>query len=290
MAEILRVPAPDVPILDSHCHAWRTWPYSPLVPDERTRGTVEQLLYEMDLHGVSKAGVVCAAIENNPDNIEYVSFGAERYKGRLFVVADLDCTWHQTYHRPGAADRLRALADHYDIVGVTHYVDRHNDGWLASEEAEAVFALAEELGIYISLAAGPAWQSDLRAIAVRHPGLPVLCHHLGGVAVGDEQGLGELLGSAVVRNIYVKVSGFHYVCPQPWAYPWSDGLGHFRRIFERFGPDRLCWGSDFPASTRHCTYRQALEVIRTHCDFLGPDERRLILGGTLQRFLGEGTP
>ena len=30
-------------ILDSHCHAWRRWPYEPPVPDEASRGTIEQV-------------------------------------------------------------------------------------------------------------------------------------------------------------------------------------------------------------------------------------------------------
>jgi predicted TIM-barrel fold metal-dependent hydrolase len=276
-------------ILDSHCHAWRVWPYAPLVPDETSRGTIEQLLYEMDSHGIDQATVVCAAIENNPGNIDYVSFAQARYPGRIRLVADLDCTWHETYHRGGSADRLRALSDHYELVGFTHYVAGENDGWLASDEAEALFCAAGERGLLVSLAAGPAWQADLRSLARRHPDVPILCHHLGGVPAGgpgDTAGLRELTKSVSCPNIYVKASGFHYASGQGWDYPWPDAIRLFRQIFEAFGPARLCWASDFPACTRHCTYRQSLEVIRTHCSFLQADDLRLILGGTLQSILG----
>src|SRR5690348_1260468 len=58
-------------IVDSHCHAWRTWPYEPPVPDPTSRGMVEQLLWEMDQNGVEKAVVICARIEHNPDNNDY---------------------------------------------------------------------------------------------------------------------------------------------------------------------------------------------------------------------------
>jgi L-fuconolactonase len=294
MTEITRVPAPTDLILDSHCHAWRTWPYSPLVPDEDSRGTIEQLLYEMDLHGVREAAVVCAAIDNNPDNVNYVSFAKERYRDRLHVIADLDCTWHDTYHTPGSADRLRALDDDYELAGFTHYVARSNDGWLRSDEAESVFSVAEQRGLLVSLAAGPAWHTDLRTIAARHPGVPVLCHHLAGVSAGgteeDEAGLREVLGSVSCPNILIKVSGFHYSSPTGWDYPWPDAVDVFRRLFEEFGPRRLCWASDFPASTRHCTYRQSLEVIRAHCDFLTADDRRQILGATLRDVLAGPLP
>jgi predicted TIM-barrel fold metal-dependent hydrolase len=86
------------------------------------------------------------------------------------------------------------------------------------------------------------------------------------------------------------VSGFHYSSPQGWDYPWPDAVEVFRRIFEAFGPERLCWASDFPASTRHCTYRQSLEVLRVHCDFLTGADRRQILGATLKGILSRPRP
>ena len=284
-------------ILDSHCHAWRLWPYSPLVPDEGSRGTIDQLLYEMDLNRVSEAAVVCAGIDNNPDNVNYVAFANERHLGRFHIVGDLDCTWSATYHRPGASDRLRALTDQYPLAGFTHYVREVNDGWLASDEAEAVFAVAEQRGLLVSFAAGPAWQADLRVIARRHPSVPVLCHHLAGLrtatalkASGNattaySDALAEVTTSMQVDNIYIKVSGFHYASAEGWDYPWPEATVIFQRLFEAFGPHRLCWGSDFPASKRYCTYRQSLEVVRSHCSFLSEDDRRMVFGGTLKSIL-----
>lgn len=282
-----------VVILDSHCHAWRLWPYPPLVPDEASRGTVERLIYEMDVHGVQQAAVVCAAIENNRDNVDYVSFARDRYRGRIHILADLDCTWHDTYHTAGSADRLRRLDDRYRLLGFTHYVTEGNDGWLASEEAEAVFAVAAERDLVVSLAASPAWQADLRKLARRHPDVPVLCHHLGGVSTGGgsaDQGLAEVLASAACPNIMVKVSGFHYASELGWEYPWPRAVAAFRQIFDAYGPGRLCWGSDFPASTRYCTYQQSLEVLRRHCGFLAPADRRAIFGEVFQRLIETRRP
>ncbi len=60
-------------IIDSHTRAWARWPYQPPVPDDKSRGNVEQLLHEMDLHDVDKAVLICARIERNPDNNDYAS-------------------------------------------------------------------------------------------------------------------------------------------------------------------------------------------------------------------------
>jgi len=285
-------PAAAVAVLDSHCHAWRRWPYPPLVPDEDERGTIEQLLYEMDANGVEQALVVCASIDGNPDNIEYVASARGRHRGRFHVVADLDCTWSATYHVPGSADRLRALDDRYELAGFTHYVQERNDGWLLGDEAEALFTVADERHLVVSLAASPAWQADLRLIARRHPEVPVLCHHLGELRAADGLGsdeLAEVVASAAVPNIYVKASGFHYASERGWDYPWPAAVAVLGRIFDAYGPRRLCWGSDFPASKRFCTYRQSLEAVRTHCRFFTPEDLRLVLGETLRGVLAGRT-
>ena len=94
-----------------------------------------------------------------------------------------------------------------------------------------------------------------------------------------------MLASADVENIYVKVAGLHYCSARGWDYPWPDAVTVLERIAEAFGPERLCWGSDFPASTRFTTFRQSLEVVRSHCPFFGEDDLRLVLGGTLSGIL-----
>ena len=103
-----------MPIIDSHCHAWSYWPYAPDVPDPEHRGRVEQLLHEMDAHGIDQAVVVCAQIDHNPDNNAYVAHRVAAYPERLHQVVDLDSAWSTTYHTPvpcAAAGDGRALAD-----------------------------------------------------------------------------------------------------------------------------------------------------------------------------------
>ncbi len=280
-------------IADSHCHAWRRWPYPPLPPDEDSRGRVEQLLYEMDCHDVEFAVLVSAEITGNPDNNDYGAAIAARYPTRLRHFVDVDSSWSPTYHTAGAAGRLRQLYDAYRPAGITHYLGSTNDGWLRSPEADSFFATAETLGVVLSLSVATCWQADLRVLAGRHPDLTVLCHHLGLPAPGsrpDGADLAEILASAAVPNIVLKASGFHYVSSTSWDHPWSDALALFRVLFEAYGPARLCWGSDFPASRRFCTYRQSLEVLRTHASFLSSADREAILGGTLAAILADTHP
>jgi predicted TIM-barrel fold metal-dependent hydrolase len=49
----------------------------------------------------------------------------------------------------------------------------------------------------------------------------------------------------------------------------------------------LVWGSDVPNVERYCTYRQSHEYLDTY-EFLSSEDRRLILGGNLERLFGLG--
>lgn len=284
-------------ILDSHCHAWRRWPYDPPVPDPDTRGSVEQLLFEMDVHEVERAALVCARIGEgafaNEDNNEYAARAARRHPDRIAVIADVDCSWRPEHHTPGAAGRLRETAERLGITGFTHYVRATNDGWFRSDEGREFFATAAGLDLVASLAISPAWQADLRAVAREFPTLPILVHHLGGVSprrASFESDLAEVLASAREPNILVKVSGFHYHSARGWDFAYDDVRPVFERIFTAYGPRRLCWGSDFPAARHFLTYTQSLEMVRSYADFLAKEDLDLVLGGTLAHVLETRRP
>ena len=123
-----------LPVIDSHCHAWTCWPYSPPVPDPRTCARVEHLLYEMDDCGVDQALIVCARIKHNPRNNDYIATEVAQHPGRLHQAADLDCEWTATYHRPGAARRLREMAQRWPLKAFTHYL-RREERWPPDEAA-----------------------------------------------------------------------------------------------------------------------------------------------------------
>ena len=115
-------------IFDSHCHAWRRWPYAP-VPDEESRGSVEQLLYEMDQHSVAQALIVCAAIDKNPDNVQYVAAARDSHPG-----PDVPCGGPRLHVELRPTIRLAVPADSASSTtssgssGFAHYTTDENDG------------------------------------------------------------------------------------------------------------------------------------------------------------------
>ncbi len=278
-------------IIDSHTHAWPRWPYKPTVPDDENHGSIESLIYEMDRNGIDMAVLICARIERNADNNDYAASCVCRYPDRLIQFADVDCSWTDTYHTEGATERLVEAADKYKLKGYTHYLREADDGaWFFSKEGQRFFQKTADLGLIASIALGAHQQPPLRKLALQFPTVPFICHHMSGAKAGEKPPypkLTEILESASVPNIYMKMSGFAYVSQVSWDYPFSDTGWIVRSIYEHFGPGRLCWGSDYPPVKLHMTYQHALEAFRTHCTFIPEQDKAEILGGTLHRLLTE---
>ncbi|MET7398524.1 amidohydrolase family protein [Dactylosporangium sp. NPDC005572] len=277
-------------IVDAHTHIWPRWPYRPDVPDSESRGRAENLLLEMDRAGVGAALLVNARIEHAEDNNDYGAEVAAVHRGRLLQVADIDSRFGPDYHRPGAADRLRATIEKYQPVGVSHYLAPDNDGWLLSDEGREFFRVAQDARLLVTLAAPPNWYDDLRDVARRFPGLPIMVNHLAVVMLhpdGIDAGLRLVLDREDVPNLLVKVSGYYYGHERPWDYPYLDRLPIVKAFAENWGAGRMVWSSDWPSLLPHHSYRQALQVLRDHADFLSADDVARIQGGTLETLLRE---
>lgn len=277
-------------IVDAHCHAWRYWPYEPPVPDPESRPSVDQLIFEMDQCGVDEAVLVAARIDHNPDNNDYVAEAVRRFPERLYEFADVDCMWTPTYHTPGAADRLAEAVRAYNLRGFTHYVDADDDGtWFFSADGQAFLSTAARLNQIVSIHLPVHLQPTLRRLAEQFPETPFVCHHMGYPVTEqgpDGAALQDLVVSASHSNIHLKLSGFHYAAPVGWEYPHSASRYMVRALYEHFGAERLHWGSDYPPVRWAMTYRQALEVIRTHCaEFIPPAAMERVLGGSMHDLL-----
>jgi predicted TIM-barrel fold metal-dependent hydrolase len=69
-------------------------------------------------------------------------------------------------------------------------------------------------------------------------------------------------------------------------FPYREVWPTLAEMVERIGAKQLFWGTDMPFQNRFCTYRQSRLWIEKYCDFLSDDERKNIMGGTMQRVLG----
>ncbi len=80
-----------------------------------------------------------------------------------------------------------------------------------------------------------------------------------------------------LQNVELEVL-FHIMVAD-MEYPYSEVRQPLKEIYQELGPEKLLWGSDMPCVERNCTYRQSLDWLSKHCNFIESEDMKLILGG-----------
>ena len=73
-----------------------------------------------------------------------------------------------------------------------------------------------------------------------------------------------------------------------FEYPYVQHEQIIKTIYENFGAGVMVWGTDMPWAQRTCTYRQNLDLIRLHTDFMTEEDRKLVMGGNVARLFKIG--
>lgn len=250
-------------IVDSHVHvATADVDRYPLRPTGvgsdwwREGADVASLLAAMDASDVDAAVLVQAVGAYGFD----CSYLLDSASDRLAVVdaIDLDATVEL---RPGVAGtRLFGVAD------------PGTPAWLTDGRATAVWDAAAELGTTL---VATLWARDLpllRPLVERQPTVPVALDHCGFPDVAA--GATTLLDLADLPAVHGKVST-HVLAHL------EDPAAFVDLLAERFGAERLAWGSDFPQTPG--SYAAMLALGRAASRHLEGADRDHFLGGTAHR-------
>lgn len=189
------------------------------------------------------------------------------------------------------------------LRGIYYNVDgfaRHEFAWdLDDPRLEPFWARLDELGIIlcVELSAGPSYDEAgyvanarrLARILERHPNLP--CHLAMGPPVqyfgrGDRWAFPDEVARLYGRDNMVIEVMFPITWGGVWDYPYPEAQALIRDFRDRFGAEKMVWGSDMPNVERFCTYRQSLDYVRRYCDFLSEREMDLVLGDNAARVYG----
>ena len=235
---------------------------------------VEVLVAQMDVAGIDKALLV--QYGGCYDNA-YLKVCMDRYPGRFASLGAVD------YAAPDAADRIRHDVKAYGLAGLRIP---------ASLENEAVWETVGELGIMASLSGGMKGMLEPRieAYIERFPQAKFRIEHMGWFPdvekTPDEPNFEKLMGYAKYPNTVFMVSGFYAFGK---GYPYDETVPFVKRALERFGAERMMWGSDFPPVCLKETCEMNLDLPLKRWDFLSQDEREWIVGKTAVKVFGFGT-
>ena len=265
-------------IVDAHTHIWKKDPAHP-DPSATTVSPasdvpLDLLRHYMDEHGVGRAVLVQPMFPGEDNSL--VADAARAEPGRFAAVAVVDP------RRPEAPDRLEYWVKERGCRGLRLRPSFPGEG--AAFEQDPLWKRARDLGIVVSVLARMEHVAAIRSRAERFPEVPLIVDHLAhpDVAAGAASpAFRALLELAGCPNVRVKPTGFYYYSRQ--GYPYDDCGDFFRAVVDRFGPDRLIWGSDFPHVLLKSGYGPALHLFERRFPWVGRAERERILGTNAER-------
>ncbi len=264
-------------IIDTHLHVWSDdfsrYPFAE--GRQASEGAPVELLNEtMAEAGVDKA-VIVQPIGYLYDN-RYVADCLRRFPGKFAAIGLVN------RNAADAPDQLERLVKEDGFVGLRIHLSRpnHPSEWAAPDQ-DPIWQRAESLGVCFIVYGPSTHLPAIEPIIARFPNVPVVLDHIGGAPTDEAPPyplLSNVLRLAEYPNVYVKFTPQAHKSKLP--YPHEDTFSTFRRIYDAFGPQRLMWGTNFPGVLKGVGYLPALELFRTHIDFLTDEDKEWLFSKT----------
>ena len=186
-----------------------------------------------------------------------------------------------------AARALDRYGRHPKFRGIRHLIHEEPDpDWVVQDRViEGLKVLAERSMIFEVVAVFPNHLKHVPTLAERVPGLTMVIDHLAKPPIKDrvlEPWLTQLAATARYPNVYAKVSGLNTAAD--WD-TWSaaDLRPYVDAAIDRFGADRLMFGSDWPVCVLAGDYARVWAETNRALEGRPRHEIDAILGGTAAR-------
>lgn len=79
------------------------------------------------------------------------------------------------------------------------------------------------------------------------------------------------------ENLQLEIT-FPIIWGGIWDYPFPEAQALIQDLRDKYGAQKLIWGTDIPNVERFCTFKQCIDYVRRYCNFLSASEKDLILG------------
>ena len=262
---------------------------------------VERLVEAMDAAGVDRACLVQRATLYGYDN-SYALDSVAAWPERFRSVAVLDA---EDPASPATLDRLVRWHGLAGLRIVAPKLDEHDVGWVASEQAMALWAAAADHALPVAVILyrlnNDAGRAAMLRVARRFTGLPIVLDHCGVPHASTPEtrwaasqgldytidpppgfGVAEALGEfAELAHVHFKVTDINFERLEDAGYAQADFVN---RLAGFVGTERLIWGSDVGQST--APYGEMLARADHAAAMLGDAGRQAFLGGNAARLYG----
>ena len=286
--------------LDAHTHAWgppsreHPWVNGPIVDlvdgfDVATVYTADRLLGTLDREGVDEAVVVGYPVVEWTDNwyTERVVAEHERLHGVVLIDPFAD----------DAAERLRRSMAVDGVLGfrlgaacpADRMWETFDPGatWLREAIDETGFwTAARETDAVVQILAHYDQLDQALELVETYPELTYLFDHFahaGPATPPDGDAFEPFATLAEHDAVAVKLSEVQHRSTEP--FPYADMHDHVRWFLDRFGRERVVWGSDFPNVSDEATYAEAYHWL-DHVDGLSGADLTWIRERAFERHVG----
>jgi predicted TIM-barrel fold metal-dependent hydrolase len=132
-------------------------------------------------------------------------------------------------------------------------------------------------------------KANVAALAAKFPNLRIIIDHMGGAkllsASPDPRWESDMSLLAFHNNVYMKFSAFFDMANAggdvsgPWTAP-KDAASYapvFDVVFDKFGEDRLIWGSNYPVCLPAGTVAEEVKIAEDYLATKGPSARDKVM-------------
>ena len=256
--------------------------------NEATTFPAEALLAQMDWAGVDRAVLLQGPFYGEAN--AYVASAVARFPDRFVgafapdpLASDVKGRFKQCIEEYGFCIVKFELTEPTGLTGVYPHLR------IDAPEFEWIYETAQREGLVITFDLGKigsrAYQTEaVAAIAERYPELTIVIAHLAQPPIGESQNaeLNKIWRRQILLgrkpNIFFDLSALPAYSRDYDEYPYQWARDYIRRAAELIGAEKIMWGTDAPGLLTSGTYRQLLNYVRLHCDFLSEEEMAGLLG------------
>jgi predicted TIM-barrel fold metal-dependent hydrolase len=158
--------------------------------------------------------------------------------------------------------------------------------WLRAEGYGKMFAAGAKNNQAMSCLINTDALPELDRMCDRFPDTPVIIDHLCRIGVDGtirDKDVDALCAMAKHKKVMLKVGAFYALGKK--KAPYTDLGPLIQRVVKAFGPQRCMWESDSPFQVvdGHA-YRDSIDLVRKHLDFLSAADRDWLLRKTAEQF------
>ena len=274
-----------VAIIDAHHHVWNlatteyTWMREPRWDAIRRNYSIDDFRPALAACGVG--ATVFVQVSNDWADCQFGLAVAQREPLIAGYVA-----WVDLANPARARVQLDELARHPKVVGIRHVLTMESDmDWVLQPAVlESLGELAARGLVYEVTSDHLEHLAHAETLAKKFPTLRLVVDHLGKPPIGAggwEPWAGLLANAAACPNVFSKISGL----TTPAREKWSGD--EFRRYIEygveKFGAERLMFGSNWPVTLAAGSYERQWEEIERAMSGLSAAQRKTIFEETAVR-------